>query len=332
MLAILNLRRDGARELHPGEVEAVLTGQDGYVWVDVQDGTDEELAWLQRTFGLHALELEDVRTRTEVPKLDEYGEHVFLAAHAARLVDGRGDGAMPAVELPEYDLIWGRAFVITAHAGSMAAVERARRRALEGRLPWFGPDAVVHAVLDLAVEEIVPVVERLEELGEDVEEALLAGAGGEAVQARLLGLRRALRRLDHVLGPLRFVVQRVGGPEAPFVSAHARPYFRDVFDLVDRLDRTVEAQQAAVASAYELHLSQLSHALAVAAQRTNEVVQRLTVVTSVFLPLTLIAGVYGMNFRYMPELQWRLGYPFALGLMALTAMGMVLYFRRRGWI
>lgn len=325
MIRVLQLQRHGG----PPRVlpaEADVPEPDGRTWIDVADPSDEDLERLARRFGLHPLEVEDVRTFSDLPKLEEHGGHAFLVVHVLALEPDL------RVRADELDLFWGRDFALTVHRGRVRAVEEAWRAAEHGRLPGDDPEFVVYAVLDRVAGDLVEVLDRLEEARERLEERLFQSPEAEGHAQEVLGLRRQLYRVRHALGPLRLLVARLARGDAPFVGEAARPYFRDVADLLERLHGMLEQELDLLADTYDAYLSSTSAALARAAQRTNEVVQRLTVVTSIFLPLSFIAGVYGMNFRHMPELQWTYGYPFALGLMAATAAAMLAYFRRRGWL
>jgi magnesium transporter len=330
MLQVWIVAPDGRAQPAPPPPDPGRWAEAACVWVDVEDGSGEEFAWLQRTFRLHPLEIEDARTPGEAPKLEEHEDHAFLVTEQP-LLRPAGEG-LPALERVQLDLFWGERFLITVHPVPLEPVSRLRRRLERGGLPGTGGDFLAHAVLDRLVDELLPLAEQLEQLRERVEEELLAGPAEERLSLRLTALRRLLQRARDAAGPLALALERLSRPGAPFVSEAARPYFRDACDHAQRALRWLEQEQAVLAGAYEIYLARLSHALALAAQRSNEVMKQLTLVTSLFLPLSFIAGVYGMNFRHMPELAWPWGYPFALGLMGLTAAAMLAYYRRKGWL
>jgi magnesium transporter len=190
-------------------------------------------------------------------------------------------------------------------------------------LPW-----VMHALLDRAVDRYMPLVDQLDTEIEALETEVLAKAGtpqGSKVLARILSFKRTLQSMRRMSIHQRETLLRLARGEVEAIPKEALPFFRDVYDHFLRIGDTVDSYRDLVTSALDAYLS-------VQSNRMNEIMKTLTLMSTVMMPLTFIAGVYGMNFKTMPELEWRYGYPFALALMATVAVGIMLWFRRKGWV
>ncbi|MCR4403268.1 MAG: magnesium/cobalt transporter CorA [Firmicutes bacterium] len=315
--------RDGASlplEDESGIERATRRGE-GVLWVDLQAPEEDEFQMLSRVFHFHPLSIEDCRAYSEFPKVDEFSDYLFVVTH---YVECAADETCDRLSIGELDIFVGQAFVVTVHTRPAAIVDRCIERFREHpETPAMGPDFLVHALLDELVDAFVPLLDRWDDLLEDTEEALLMGRTGDVLQ-RLTAIRRSILRARKSFTPTREVVGRLARRDVAFISEQAAWYFRDVSDHALRIHGMLDSARDAVANLFELYMSMSSH-------RANLVMKRLTIVATVFLPLTFIAGVYGMNFRYMPELEWRYGYLMAWIVMLLVGGGFLVYFRRRGW-
>ena len=290
------------------------------VWVDVQETDEAELGRVGQAFGFHALSLEDCLHLSEVPKLEEFPDYVFLVVHSV-VADPPGGPA----DLPELNAFFGRDFLVTVHLVPLSAVDSTWDRHAAGPgHEALGLEFVLHAVLDNLVDGFFPLVRHWEEHIEELEDDIMAGKS-QGVLATAAFVRRSLLRLRRTLGPQRQLYDRLARADFPFVSPAATLYFRDVYDHAARLHEMIEIDRELLNTALEAYLSLVSN-------RTNRIMQKLTVVTSIFLPLTFIAGIYGMNFRFMPELSSRYGYLGVWIVMLALSGGMVAYFHRRGWL
>lgn len=310
----------------PQEIVPLL-GQWPVVWVDVDGlGDVSVLERLGSLFGLHRLALEDVLNLHQRPKAERYGEHLFLVA---RMPVAQESGAL---ETEQLSIFLGSNFLITFQerpGGDCFDPVRARLAGGKGRSRTSGPDYLAYALLDSVVDAYYPVLEscgdRLDELEEELFGRTPPGAARRVHQVRrdLLTVRRAVWPLREELATL------VRDPD-PLVAAETRVYLRDCYDHVVQMIDLLETYRDLGAGLMEIYLSLLSH-------RMNEIMKVLTIMASIFIPLTFIVGVYGMNFdtswpANMPELRWRYGYPVVMAVMAAIAGGMLLYFRRRGWL
>jgi magnesium transporter len=317
--------RNGARShehLPFDRVSDVLKEDAALVWVDVDEPTLEEAARLGEEFGLHPLALEDALSAHQRPKLERYEGYVFIVAYAAEL------GGGGRVAMHEVSMFVAHRYVVTIRHGGEFMLDAVRERV--DRTPSLvrgGASQIAYAVLDEIIDGYFPIVEAYEDRIEQAEDALIGdgsgdpgGSLGEAFQIKrdLLGFRRAVAPLRDVLGRVVHIDQTVLGED---LDAE----FRDLYDHVLRVYDELDTQRDLLTSILEAHLSVVSN-------RLNEVVLKLSSWAAIVLVPTLIAGIYGMNFRHMPELHWQFGYPYALGLMALSAVVLWMRFRKAGWL
>lgn len=290
------------------------------VWLDVTGFGDVELLRaVGEQFGLHRLALEDAVNLQQRAKFEDYGAHGFLVL---RMVD---HGEPETTE--QLALFLGPGFVVTCQerTGDCFGPVRQRLADPRSRLRQRGSDALAHALLDLVVDDYFPVVEAIDDRLEAVEAAVLEAHNGEPLIPELHSLRRQLLALRRALWPLREATAALSRGEAAHFGAELRPFLRDVHDHVVQLLDLLENYREMSASLMELHLSTVNH-------RLNEVMKFLTIFSTIFMPLTFVVGIYGMNFEHMPELRQWWGYPACLLLMAAIAGGMLWWFRRRGWL
>ena len=286
------------------------------IWVDVADPDEADLERVGRRFGLHPLALEDCLHTPQRPKIEVFDGHVFLIWTAPR------PGAQDA-SLAEVDTFLGNDWLVTIHRGANRAIEHAVGDAAV--LMASGPDRVLHAVLDHLVDGVFSAIDDVEESLERLEDELLQAEEGvsPAHLRQIHVMRRQILDLHRIIAPERDIVRALLR-ERDFVSPDAFRYFSDVGDHLARVEDALDSLRTVATDLTDIHLSAV-------ANRTNEIMKRLTVVATIFMPLTLLTGIYGMNFRTFPELGWSLGYPAVLSLMIAVTVSMLVYFRRRGW-
>ncbi len=297
-----------------------LRRQGGVVWLAVAGlGDVELLRKLGEAFSLHRLALEDVVHTHQRPKLEDYPEHQFLVL---RMLDTAHPG-----ETEQMCLFLGDDFVLTfeEHAGDCFDPVRARARDPLSRLRKHGPDYLAYALVDAIVDAYFPAMESLGDRLESVEEAVVAGGAPAAVVRELHHARRELLGARRALWPLRDVMGLLMRGDSARISAETRIYLRDVHDHVVQLLDLLENYRELGASLTELHLASASI-------RLNEVMKVLTLIATIFIPLTFVVGIYGLNFDHMPELRWEYGYPGVLAAMLTMVIGMLVFYRRRGWL
>jgi len=333
------------REVHPSRLRLICYGAEplveqdnltvaqyqqwqkrpGVKWLHLEGIQDlDMLRDLGTALGLHPLALEDILECRTSSKVEDYPGYLFIVC---RLVTHRGDFADEQISL-----FLGADYLLSiqeTHEDHFAPI-RERLRHGSGQIHQRGPDYLAYALIDYIVDSWFPVLEDFGDRLEDLEDRLLAKPDGGLIQ-ELQQLRRLLLRGRRILWPLRELVNNLLTQEGPLIQDHTRVYLRDCGDHAFQIIDLMENYRDMASALIDVYLSSINN-------RLNEIMKVLTVIATVFMPLTFIAGVYGMNFKTevspwnMPELSWYFGYPFALGLMAAAVLVMVLYFQRKNWL
>jgi magnesium transporter len=302
----------------PARVSDHLDEPDSLVWLDLEDPSDEELSLIEEEFSLHPLAVEDARHRGQRPKVEVYDKYFFLVMHAVSLEDGElRDQEVHAFVGPRY-------LVTLRYAPAFDLKPVLRRWERQQELTKEGGGFLLYALLDEVVDGYFDVVERFEDDSESVEEGVFADETRPDIQERIFRLKKQVIEFRRLVMPLREVLDLLQG-EPRVVTAPLAAYYRDVADHIIRVLEFIDNVRELLTTALEAYLSQVSN-------RLNMVMKQLTSWAAIILVPTLIAGIYGMNFRHMPELKWLLGYPFALGVMAVSAFTLFTVFKRRGWL
>lgn len=292
------------------------------LWVNVNGPADAAmLKTLEAEFGIHPLTLEDIQHTEQRPKVEEYAGYLFVVA---RMMKRDLEGALDAEQV---SILLGDQWVVTLQEGKPGDVfEPLRERIRLGRpqVRGRGADYLLYALVDAIVDAFFPILDDITDRAENLEEDILEGDETEP-REKLQALRRDLRVLRQVAWPQRDALVSLERGEPEWIRPATRTFLRDVSDHATRVTDVVESNRELVASLMDLHLGNM-------AQRANDAMKVLTVVATIFIPLTFIVGVYGMNFRYMPELASPWGYPAVMAFMALLGVGMYVAFRRRGWV
>jgi magnesium transporter len=316
---------DEVSEVEAKSVEECLDfpEQPGVVWINVEGlGQPDVIARIGERFGLHSLALEDVLDIHHRPKIEAYADHYFVVTRMVRLKES----AEWEMDEEQVSIFFGPSFVVTFQEradGDVFGPVRERIKHARGRIRSAGADYLAYSILDSLVDALFPVLEALGERVEQLEDEVIERPSQKVVP-KVHALRRDLLGLRRTLWPLREALVVLQREESPFVTPETRIFLRDCHDHAVQALELIETHRETAASLMEVYLSAQN-------QRLNEVMKVLTVMGTLFIPLTFIASIYGMNFQQMPELAWRYGYPAALGLMALVAGGLLAYFKRRGW-
>ncbi len=303
----------------PGEIKRWLSGND-IVWVDVQGLGDEAvLLELAEIFGLHPLALEDIVHVPQRPKTQAYEDHQLLFT---RMLTGGDEGV---VGLEQISLVIAKNYVVTFQERPGDVLGPVRRRlTVEGsKLRTAGADYLAYTLLDTIVDAYVPVIEALGECIADLEDTVFAG-GDDNVLHDISEIRATLLSVRRSVWPLRDAVNELIRDDVKCFGPEASVFLRDVYDHCVNASDMVETYR-------ELGASMMNSYLSVVSNRMNEVMKVLTVMSTIFIPLTFLSGLYGMNFAWMPERDWKWSYPILLGFMMLITVSLLLYFRRRGW-
>ena len=290
-----------------------------FVWVALKDPTPEELAQLQEEFGLHDLAVEDARKGNQRPKLEEYGNSLFAVLHSIDIRAGE-------LHVAEIDLFVGRNFVLSVRQGTeqgFAAVRACTER--EPELLRQGAGFVFYALIDAVVDRYFPVVDALEMELESLEGRIFEGATPRANLEALYGLKQKLMTVKHAVDPLIEAVGKLHGGRVPQVCQGTQEYFRDVYDHLLRLSQVIDSLRDTVTTAMSVNVAMISLA-------ESEVTKRLAAYAALVAVPTMIAGIYGMNFKHIPELDWTFGYPLAISAMVAIDVWLFLRFRKARWL
>jgi magnesium transporter len=313
---------DGRRAAKPASLEETYEAcrkQHGLAWIGLYEPTEEEFSSVAEEFGLHPLAVEDAIEAHQRPKIERYGEALFVVLKPAHYID-----ESETVEFGEIHVFAGRDFVLTVRHGEASALHGVRRRVeSEPELLRKGPEAILYAIMDRVVDDYGPVVAGLEN---DIDEIETEVFGGNAsVSQRIYQLSREVIEFQRATEPLGGVLGDMMRDEAIDVDPEVRRHLRDVRDHVLQVTERL-------AGFRELLQSILSVNLTLSSLAQNEQVKKISAWAAILFAPTLIGTIYGMNFDYMPELGWLLGYPFALVLMGFTSLTLYFIFKRRGWM
>ena len=291
------------------------------LWIDIQQPEEKVLEpLLEERFGFHELASEDTLSPNTLPKYDAFAGYdffIFRAVHVNVTEHGSQTYKLAA--------FLSRNFLITVHRDPMQPVDDVcNRLPSDARLLGNGPDFLLYNIVDQMVDAHFPLLDEIEECVDDLQDAIFKDAEPSHLD-ELLHLKRDVNVLRRQSLPQRELLNQISRGDAQFIQRQHLIYFRDCYDHMFRISETIDVERDMMASTMEAYLS-------VIANRTNEIMKVLTILSTIMLPLTVIGGIYGMNFKHMPELEWHYGYLFALGLMAATTTTLLLFFRWRGWI
>lgn len=289
-------------------------------WVGLCEPAAAEMDLVRTQFGLHPLAVEDALNPNQLPKVDVYGQTLFIVARTAELETGE------KIAYGQTALFLGPDYLVTVRFGSSRAHHPVRNRLeANGERLAEGPDYVAHAILDFIVDGFLPILDRFEEAVQAMEEGAIDSFPEPSTIRRIFRLRRQIRRFERIAGPMQEVCERLATTELPNIDAAAHVWFRDVLDHVQRALTRMRGLKETLASIVETASLLEQH-------RQGEMTRQLASWAAILAVPTAIAGIYGMNFEFMPELHWRYGYAFVLGLIVAVCGGLWWRFKRIGWL
>lgn len=294
-------------------------GRDEFVWIGLYEPSDAEFDILVKRFRLHPLAVEDALSAHQMPKVEVYGHELFVVARTAEKVDDH-------VSYGETHLFVGDDHVISIRHGS-ARSHKALRAQLEASPEQLkaGPDFVLHGVLDFIVDAYVPIVDHSEDAVLEIEQRALVNFLSRVEIKRLFTLRRELLKFRRILGPMEEVAGKLQSLDLPCIDPDVRPYFRDIGDHVRRVNSRLNGLTEILTSVFEV-------ANLLEQQRQGVITRKLASWAALLAVPTAIAGIYGMNFEFMPELHWRYGYALVMGLIVAVCVGLYMTFKRIRWL
>jgi magnesium transporter len=304
------------------QLPVLIKDPEALIWVNMAESNPEEMqSVLSDTFHFHPLSIEDCQSSGyQDAKLDDYQEYLFLVVNA---IDPKT--SFQSLSTFELDIYLGENYLVTCYTDPLMppvdfVLSRINR---DDRLWRFGPDFLCHAILDRMVDDYIPVFDKMEDEVEWLEDEVVSNPQPPTLE-RLLVLKHSIMGLRRAIAPLRELMNRLSRDDYKQVDQQSRIYFRDIYDHLVRVQDLAEAIRDIVSGAMDIYLNSTS-------LRLNSVMKALTIVSTIFLPLTFLAGVYGMNFKYFPELSSPWGYPILWLVFILIVVGMLTYFKRKNW-
>lgn len=306
-------------DIRKEDIHVYLNRPGCFVWVALKEATPQELAEMQSEFGLHELAVEDASHGHQRPKLEEYGDALFAVVHTVEEWQGE-------IEVGEVSIFVGRNYVLSIRKGAHEGFADVRARCeREPHHLALGAGFVLYALMDTVVDRYFPVLEYLEDELDAVERRIFSGAPARENIQGLYLLKQKIMTLRHAAAPLQETASKLHGGRVPEVCVGTQDYFRDVYDHLVRINQSIENLRDMVTTAISVNLSLITLG-------ENETTKRLAAYAALVAVPTMIAGIYGMNFDYMPELRWTYGYPLAVGAMAAIDGYLFYRFRRAKWL
>jgi len=312
---------DLKRELTAEEIKAAFESRQGLLWVDIAETTEEDGKFMEQTFNFHHLAVEDcVSPLIHPPKIDDFDEYLFLIVHGINYAV-----ESEVVETAEVAIFLGQHFVVSSHNYPIYSVEAVRQRVEDDSRPMRrGTDFLAHALVDTLIDNVMPTIDKMSDIAEEIEEEVIHHPQ-QAILEAILKLKRSTLRIHRVMAPQREVLNRLSRGEFPIIREEAQIFYRDIYDHLVRIEDLNQTIRDRADNALATYLSSI-------ANRQNETMKVLSIVATIFLPLMLVAGIYGMNFKYMPELEWEWGYFAVLGFIGAIIIFALWRFWARNWV
>ena len=290
------------------------------LWADVSDTTSSDFEELAEEFGFHPLSIEDCRNEHQRPKIEEFPGYYFIVLYEAQLA-----GPTDRLELRELNIFLGKNYLVTVHSRPIRAIDTATRLWHE----WLdqadhGAGLVAYLLIDAIVDDYLPLLDLVSEHMDSLEDSIFGEWRAEVIE-EIFGVKKKLLYLRRSITPLRDVFNTMLRREQPIFPREIHIYFQDVYDHLIRVADTIDTLRDMLSSTMDAYLS-------VSGNRMNKIMKRLTSISTILMSVTLIAGIYGMNFTFMPELTWRYGYVFALCSMVGVGLALYLYLKKAEWI
>ena len=288
------------------------------IWIDISNPKTEDFEAIKKRFKIHQLTIEDCLKRSNRIKAEEFLNYDFFVLKGMELIKSK-------LRIYELDFIIGKNYIITVHKKPIPRFEKLKERKNKLQdLVKKGPDFLLHYLIDIEVDSIFPIMEKIDEDVDRIEDTLFEKHDPRTVN-KLFKLKREILLIRRTMSGQRDIIGMLAKRNFPFISKQAEAYFRDVYDHMIRINEMAENTREVLSNVMEINLT-------VTSNRLNEIMKVLTVIATIMMPLTLITGIYGMNFRNMPELYWGNGYFITLGIMAFIGLSMLAYFYKKEWI
>lgn len=311
-----NIQRDLTEE----DIIKAYKSKQGLLWVDISETTEEDGRLLEQGIGFHHLAVEDcLSTQIHSPKIDDFREYIFIIVHGVNHVT-----ESDIVETTEMDIFLGPNFVVSNHKTPLYCVNAVQHIIEEdAELMNRGSDFLAHAIIDTFADNVMPTIDRMTDVAEIIEEEVIKQPHPATLEG-IMKLKRSTMKVHRIMSPQREVLNRLSRGEFPLIKPNAQIFYRDIYDHVVRIEDLNQTIRDRADNALSTYLSAV-------ANRQNETMRVLSIVATIFMPLTLLVGIYGMNFVYMPELGFRWGYFIILGIIFFVALILIWRFWASGW-
>jgi magnesium transporter len=309
------------RDIDKKDIITFFNSGEGLLWVDISETTEDDAVFLEQTLGFHHLAVEDcLSTNTHASKIDDFNDYLFIVVHGINYLK-----ESELVETAELAIFLGRHFVVSNHNYPLYSIDAIQRMTEEdGRPMQRGADFLTYAIIDTMIDNIIPTIDRMSDFAEELEEEVIRNPQQLILEA-IMKLKRSTLRIHRCVTPQREVLNRLSRGEFSIIKSEAQIFYRDIYDHLVRIQGLNQSIRDRTDYALSTYLSSV-------ANRQNETMRVLSIVATIFLPLTLLAGIYGMNFENMPELKWEWGYFAVLGIMATAISILVWRFWANNWI
>ncbi|MBA3440852.1 MAG: magnesium/cobalt transporter CorA [Pyrinomonadaceae bacterium] len=314
---------DGRRveNVEIGEIGKALKQPDRFIWIGLHEPSEETLRQVQQEFGLHDLAIEDAHRAHQRPKLELYGDSIFVVLRTAQM-----NSKERQVNFGETHIFLGARYIVSVRHGSSLSYRDVRSRCeTTPRLLGKGPGFALYALMDSIVDQYFPIVDGLEQELQALEDKIFAETFSRETTSQIYNLKRELLEVKRAVSPLIDICNRLMRFDLDVIPEDTRPYFRDVYDHTIRINEMVDMLRELLTTALEANFSLISIS-------QNEVTKRFAGWAAIIAVPTMIAGIYGMNFEFMPELGWRYGYPMVLILTIGSCLALYTHFKRSGWL
>lgn len=325
-ISLIHYDADIMEEQDISKVEECFAYKDkpGVTWINIEGVKQVEvIEKIGKLFNLHPLLLEDIACGGQRPKLDDYDEHLFIVV---KMLDY--DDARKEITEEQVSFVLGQNYVLSFQEeglkGDVFNPNRSRLRGNKGKSRKSGADYLIYSLIDTIVDNYFIILEKMGERLEEMEMKLITNPS-PALLHSIYKLKREIIFLRKSVWPLREVISRMERDESPLIKDHTKIFISDVYDHTIQVIDTIESYRDILGGMLDIYLSSISN-------KMNSVIKVLTMISTIFIPLTFIVGVYGMNFDYMPELKWKYSYFVVWGVMAAIAGGMMIYFRKKRWL
>lgn len=314
MYEIAQIKKDSVSLSKAADLKKLKLGE-GTTWVHINAKSQKELDEVKKYFGFHKLAIEDSVDRQQRPKVEIFDDYLVIIVKDLELKAN--------IVVNQLALFVGKNYLVSVSNKELDEIKDVQKKLEVDNSPT--PDRIAYKILDRIVDSYFPILDGIEDEIEHVEKTATKPSNNKHIAEKIFSAKRKLLALRKATWPARDVFSALSKGDLQLISGKNRIYYRDVYDHVVLVIDLVETYRELLSGVLETHLSSISNSL-------NEVMKVLTVIATIFIPLTFVTGLYGMNFDFMPEIAWEYGYVFSLGLMAIIGGGMLMYFRKKRWV